>query len=192
MESNRFEAVRLDDLSLQSFWYYWVFLYPFSFGSVYSFCTAVSYSMFGIAAIFDCFNLYLAMDFDCTPAETMATLLLQSLQRVPDVAESRSRHLIPLFLNFMGYDDGSIFRYLLDDKLSYFYNFDFWKSDPYWYLFWTDFCSADSYMPEKCKGKQWKTILKEWLNLLRLMHNTRSLYQSKFLQEVLTKRSANK
>lgn len=105
-------------------------MYPFSFGSAYSFCTAVSYSMFGIAAIFDCFNLYLAMDFDCTPAETMATLLLQSLQRIPDVAESRSRHLIPLFLNFMGYDDGSIFRYL-DDKLSYFYNFDFWKSDPY-------------------------------------------------------------
>jgi len=108
-------------------------------------------------SIFDCFNLYLAMDFDCTPAETMATLLLQSLQRIPDVAESRSRHLIPLFLSFMGYDDGSVF-------------------------------SADSYMPEKCKGKQWKVILKEWLNLLRLMHNARSLYQSKFLQEVLTKR----
>jgi hypothetical protein len=82
------------------------------------FCTVVSYSMFGIAAIFDCFNLYLAMDFDCTPAVTVATLLLQSLQRIPDVAESRSRQLIPLFLNFMGYDDSSIFRYL-DAKLSY-------------------------------------------------------------------------
>lgn len=108
-------------------------------------------------SIFDCFNLYLAMDFDCTPAVTVATLLLQSLQRIPDVAESRSRQLIPLFLNFMGYDDSSIF-------------------------------SADSYMPEKCKGKQWKAILKEWLNLLRLMHNARSLYQGNFLQEVLTKR----
>lgn len=86
-----------------------------------SICTAVSYSMFGIAAIFDCFSFYLATDFDCTPVETMATLLLQSLQRIPDVAESRSRHLIPLFLKFMGYeyDDGSIFRYLVD-KLSYF------------------------------------------------------------------------
>uniref|UniRef100_K3XDN4 Uncharacterized protein n=1 Tax=Setaria italica TaxID=4555 RepID=K3XDN4_SETIT len=110
-------------------------------------------------SIFDCFSFYLATDFDCTPVETMATLLLQSLQRIPDVAESRSRHLIPLFLKFMGYeyDDGSIF-------------------------------SADSYMPEKCKGKQWKAILKEWLNLLKLMHNARSLYQSKVLQEVLTTR----
>ncbi|CAO2170436.1 unnamed protein product [Urochloa humidicola] len=107
-------------------------------------------------SIFDCFNFYLASDFDCTPVETMATLLLQSLQRIPDIAESRSRHLVPLFLKFMGYDDGI-------------------------------FC-ADSYMPEKCKGKQWKAILKEWLNLLKLMHNARSLYQSKDLQEVLTKR----
>ncbi|WVZ69932.1 hypothetical protein U9M48_018646 [Paspalum notatum var. saurae] len=108
-------------------------------------------------SIFECFSLYLATEIDCTPAETIATLLLQSLQRIPDVAESRSRHLVPLFLNFMGYDDGSIF-------------------------------SADSYMPDKCKGKHWKTILTEWLNLLRLMHNARSLYQSKVLHEVLTKR----
>lgn len=108
-------------------------------------------------SIFDCFNLYLAMDIDCTPVETIAILLLQSLQKIPDVAESRSRYLVPLFLNFMGYDDGSIF-------------------------------SADSYMPNKCKGKQWKEILKEWLNLLRLMHNARSLYQSKVIHEVLTKR----
>uniref|UniRef100_A0A0A9EEA2 HTH arsR-type domain-containing protein n=1 Tax=Arundo donax TaxID=35708 RepID=A0A0A9EEA2_ARUDO len=108
-------------------------------------------------SIFDCFSLYLAMDFDCTPVETVATLLLQSLQRIPDVAESRSRHLVPLFLNFMGYDDGG-------------------------------FISADSYMSDKCKGKQWKMVLKEWLNMLRLMHNARSLYQSKILQEVLTTR----
>ncbi|XP_062230251.1 uncharacterized protein LOC133927941 isoform X2 [Phragmites australis] len=108
-------------------------------------------------SIFDCFSLYLAMDFDCTPVETIATLLLQSLQRIPDVAESRSRNLIPLFLNFMGYDDG-------------------------------DVISADSYVSDKCKGKQWKMILKEWLNMLTLMHNARSLYQSKILQEVLTKR----
>nr|CAB3473394.1 unnamed protein product [Digitaria exilis] len=117
----------------------------------------ISYFMFGIAAILDCFSLFLATDFDCTPVETMATLLLQSLQRIHDVAESRSRHLVPLFLKFMGYDDVSVF-------------------------------SADSYMPEKCKGKQWKAILKEWLNLMKLMHNARSLYQSKVLQEVLTKR----
>lgn len=166
------------------------FLYPSSFGSFYSFCTAVSYFMFGIAAIFDCFNLYLAMDFDCTPVETMATLLLQSLQRIPDVAESRSRHLMPLFLNFMGYDDGIIFRYLAG-KLSYFYSLTFGSPILVDSFLNSDFCSAESYMPDKCKGKQWKAILKEWLNLLRLMHNARSLYQSKVLQEVLTKRSVD-
>uniref|UniRef100_J3L1D9 Uncharacterized protein n=1 Tax=Oryza brachyantha TaxID=4533 RepID=J3L1D9_ORYBR len=108
-------------------------------------------------SIYDCFSVYLATDFDCTPLETVATLLLQSLQKIPDVAESRSRHLVPLFLSFMGYDNSNI-------------------------------TSVDSYMSNKCKGKQWKMILKEWLNVLRLMRNARSLYQSKILQEVLTKR----
>lgn len=64
------------------------------------------------AAIIDCFSLYLATDFDYTPLETIATLLLQALQKIPDVAESCSRHVVPLFLNFMGYTDGSITRYL--------------------------------------------------------------------------------
>uniref|UniRef100_A0A0E0JKH0 Uncharacterized protein n=1 Tax=Oryza punctata TaxID=4537 RepID=A0A0E0JKH0_ORYPU len=108
-------------------------------------------------SIFDCFGIYLATDYDCTPLETVATLLLQSLQKIPDVAESRSRHLVPLFLTFMGYDNSNI-------------------------------TSVDSYTSNKCKGKQWKMILKEWLNVLRLMRNARSLYQSKILQEVLTKR----
>ncbi|KAG8051514.1 hypothetical protein GUJ93_ZPchr0001g29715 [Zizania palustris] len=108
-------------------------------------------------SIFDCFNVYLATYFDCTPLETVATLLLQSLQKIPDVAESRSRHLVPLFLTFMGYDNSSII-------------------------------CVDSYMPNKCKGKQWKMILIEWLNMLRLMRNARSLYQSKIVWEVLTKR----
>ncbi|KAM0879606.1 hypothetical protein ACQ4PT_034126 [Festuca glaucescens] len=108
-------------------------------------------------SIFDCFSLYLATDYDYTPLETIATLLLKALQKIPDVAESCSRHLIPLFLNFMGYTDGSI-------------------------------TSVDSYMSDKCKGKQWKMILKEWLNLLRVMRNARSLSQSKIIQEILTER----
>ncbi|KAM3330839.1 hypothetical protein ACQJBY_027135 [Aegilops geniculata] len=108
-------------------------------------------------SIIDCFSLYLAMDFDYTPLETIATLLLQALQKIPDVAESCSRHVVPLFLNFMGYTDGSI-------------------------------TSVDSYMSDKCKGKQWKMILKEWLNLLRAMRNARSLSQSKIIQEILTER----
>lgn len=108
-------------------------------------------------SIFDCFSIYLSTNYDYTPLETVATLLLQSLQKISDVAESRSRHLVPLFLTFMGYDNSNI-------------------------------TSVDSYISNKCKGKQWKTILKEWLNVLRLMRNARSLYQSKILQEVLTKR----
>ena len=99
-----------------------IFLWPYSCLFCIFHLYAISYFMFGIAAIFDCFRLYLAMDFDCTPVETITGLLLQSLQRIPDVAESRSRHLIPLFLNFMGYGDGSIIRYLY--KISDFCTLD--------------------------------------------------------------------
>jgi hypothetical protein len=74
-------------------------------------CIDISYFIFDFAAIFDCFSLYLATDYDCTPPETIATLLLQALQKIPDVAESCSRHLVPLFLNFMGYTDGIVTRY---------------------------------------------------------------------------------
>lgn len=108
-------------------------------------------------SIFECFSTYIVTVFEYTPLETIATLLLQSLQKIPDVAESSSRHLVPLFLNFMGYNDSSI-------------------------------TSVDSYMSDNCKGKQWKMILKEWLNLLRVMRDARSLSQSKVIQEILTER----
>lgn len=39
-----------------------------------------------------------------------------------------------------------------------------------------------------CGGKEWKTILKEWLNLLKLMKNPKSFYCSQFLKEVLQNR----
>lgn len=39
-----------------------------------------------------------------------------------------------------------------------------------------------------CKGKEWKGVLKEWLNLLKLMRNPRSLYQSQAVKEVLANR----
>ncbi|XP_073005480.1 uncharacterized protein [Typha latifolia] len=105
----------------------------------------------------DCFNLYVAPDFDCTPCMTVTVLLLQALQKISHIAESRSRQLIPLFLNFMGYND---------DKC----------------------VSVGLYTTHKCKGKDWRMILKEWLNLLKLMHDARSLYQSRVLKEVLVKR----
>ncbi|XP_028759690.1 small subunit processome component 20 homolog isoform X2 [Neltuma alba] len=39
-----------------------------------------------------------------------------------------------------------------------------------------------------CKGKEWKAVLKEWLNLLKLMKNPKSFYCSQFLKEVLQNR----
>ncbi|XP_057754877.1 uncharacterized protein LOC130974144 isoform X1 [Arachis stenosperma] len=39
-----------------------------------------------------------------------------------------------------------------------------------------------------CKGKEWKTILKEWLNLFKLMKNPKSFYSGQFLKEVLQNR----
>lgn len=39
-----------------------------------------------------------------------------------------------------------------------------------------------------CKGREWKGVLKEWLNLLKIMRNPRSFYQSQFLREVLQNR----
>ncbi|XP_058732408.1 U3 small nucleolar RNA-associated protein 20-like isoform X2 [Vicia villosa] len=39
-----------------------------------------------------------------------------------------------------------------------------------------------------CNGKEWKLILKEWLNLLKLMKNPKSIYLSKFIKEVLQNR----
>ncbi|WOK99438.1 small subunit processome component [Canna indica] len=56
-----------------------------------------------------CFNLFLDPDFDCTPCTMITVLLLQSLQKIPDIAESRSRQLIPLFLKFLGYGSGDCF-----------------------------------------------------------------------------------
>nr|CAD1819808.1 unnamed protein product [Ananas comosus var. bracteatus] len=105
-------------------------------------------------SLFECFDLYLVPDSDCTPCMTVTVSLLQSLQKIPEIAESRSRQLIPLFLNFMGYTD-------------------------------EDAISVESYISKKCKGKDWRMVLKEWLNLLRLMRNARSLYCNKVLKEVL-------
>ncbi|KAK1276802.1 hypothetical protein QJS04_geneDACA000746 [Acorus gramineus] len=39
-----------------------------------------------------------------------------------------------------------------------------------------------------CKGKEWRLVLKEWLNLLRLMRHPQSLYGSQSLKDVLVNR----
>lgn len=72
-----------------------------------------SVNNFPFADLFDCFSLFLAPDFDSTPCMTVVVLLLQSLQKIPDIAESRSRQLVPLFLKFLGYGADDHLRYLL-------------------------------------------------------------------------------
>lgn len=64
-----------------------------------------------IAALVDCFSLFLDPGFDSTPCVTVIIQLLKSLQEIHDLAESRSRQLIPLFLKFLGYADENLYRY---------------------------------------------------------------------------------
>lgn len=67
-------------------------------------------------SLIKCFKLFLATASDCTPSVTIITLLLHSLQKISDIAESRSRQLIPLFLKFLGYGTDDNFRYHFIDK----------------------------------------------------------------------------
>ncbi|KAK9072479.1 hypothetical protein SSX86_008913 [Deinandra increscens subsp. villosa] len=48
-----------------------------------------------------------------------------------------------------------------------------------------DLSSVRSFSLEACKGKVWKGVLGDWLNLLKLMHNPKAFYLSQFLKEVL-------
>ncbi|XP_020699901.1 small subunit processome component 20 homolog isoform X1 [Dendrobium catenatum] len=48
--------------------------------------------------------------------------------------------------------------------------------------------SVESFSEYKCKRKEWRSVLKEWLSLLKLMHNSRSLYKSQLLKDVLMSR----
>ncbi|KAJ4967931.1 hypothetical protein NE237_014632 [Protea cynaroides] len=105
----------------------------------------------------DCFNSFVMPDSDSTPCPTVLSLLLKSLQKVPTIAESRSRQLIPLFFKFLGYNN---------DHLD----------------------SVGLFISHSCKGKEWKEALKEWLNVLKLMRNPKSLYRSDVLNDVLINR----
>ncbi|KAJ1406609.1 Down-regulated-in-metastasis protein [Sesbania bispinosa] len=51
-----------------------------------------------------------------------------------------------------------------------------------------DLVSVGLFDSHACKGKEWKVVLKEWLNLLKLMKNPKSFYRSQFLKEVLENR----
>ncbi|KAL5708838.1 hypothetical protein ACHQM5_019594 [Ranunculus cassubicifolius] len=107
----------------------------------------------------DCFKAFLNPATDSTPCRTVLCSLLQSLQRVQSIAESKSRKIVPLFLSFLGYNDDSVRD-----------------------------CTVGSFSSHLCKGKEWRVVLKEWLDLLKVMRNARSLYRSQILKEVLIKR----
>ncbi|WCJ33154.1 ARM repeat superfamily protein [Euphorbia peplus] len=100
------------------------------------------------------FNSSVVPTSDCTPCATVLSTLLQSLQKIPSVAESRSRQIIPLFLTFLGYNN--------DDLLC-----------------------VGSFNSDACKGKEWKGVLKEWLNLFKIMRNPKAFYRSQFLKDVM-------
>ncbi|KAI4375205.1 hypothetical protein MLD38_013104 [Melastoma candidum] len=99
------------------------------------------------------FHDFLSSSYDSTPPESVLSLLIQSLQKIPAIIEARSRHVVPLFLRFLGYGVA-------------------------------DMSSVGSYDIRFCKGKGWKSVLKEWLNLFKLMRDPKSLYQGQFLKEV--------
>lgn len=103
------------------------------------------------------FDSYVNPTSDSTPGTTILSLLLQSLQKVPFVAESQSRQIVPLFLRFLGYHPDNL-------------------------------VSVGVFDHHTCRGKEWKGVLKEWLNLLKLMRNVKIFYQSQFLKDVLQNR----
>ncbi|KAJ0093493.1 hypothetical protein Patl1_26060 [Pistacia atlantica] len=111
------------------------------------------------------FNIFVSPASDSTPRATLLSLLLQALQKIPFVVESRSQRIISLLLEFLGYDSTDLTRVVcLIDLL------------------------VGSFNSDICKGKEWKGVLKEWLNLLKLMRNPKSFYRSQFLKDVLQNR----
>lgn len=52
----------------------------------------------------DRFNSFLSPPSDSTPTAEVVSLLLQTLQNVPTVAQSRASDILPLLLEFLGYN----------------------------------------------------------------------------------------
>ncbi|KAG8377667.1 hypothetical protein BUALT_Bualt08G0056700 [Buddleja alternifolia] len=63
-----------------------------------------------------CFNSDIFPVFDATPHATILSLLIQTLQKVPSLAESHSQQIVPLFLKFLGYNEmtSNVASYTLD------------------------------------------------------------------------------
>lgn len=103
------------------------------------------------------FGYFLNQDSESTTVGTVVSLLIRTAQKVPKLAEARSRQLIPLFLTFLGYSN-------------------------------QDRASVEIYDENRCKGKERKDILKEWLILIKEMRNPRSFFRGHFLKEILANR----
>ncbi|KAG9451956.1 hypothetical protein H6P81_004860 [Aristolochia fimbriata] len=102
------------------------------------------------------FNSFLSPLSDSTPSSTIIILLLQSLQR----------EKVP-----------SIVQTRSRQLLPLFFKFMGYTSG--------DISSVSHFSPHACEGKEWRLVLKEWLNLLKLMRNPKSLYQCCALKEIL-------
>ncbi|CAA7036210.1 unnamed protein product [Microthlaspi erraticum] len=103
------------------------------------------------------FNSFLFPPSDGTPTATLVSLLLETLQKVPTVAQSQASDIHPLFLRFLGYNSENPMRVGL-------------------------------YNGGACKGEDWKKLLVQWLNLLKLMRNPKSSGFSQFVNDVLQNR----
>lgn len=103
------------------------------------------------------FKSFVSAQSDGTPYGTILPLLIQSLQKVIDISESRTRHIIPLFFRFLGYNCDNL-------------------------------VSVQSHESQFHVGKEWKIILGEWLNLLKMMRSPKSFYLGQFLKDVLVYR----
>lgn len=56
------------------------------------------------------FNKFVFPPSDSTPTAKVVSLLLQTLQKVPTVAQSRASEILPLLLKFLGYDSENPMR----------------------------------------------------------------------------------
>ncbi|KAL9664606.1 hypothetical protein QQ045_020011 [Rhodiola kirilowii] len=115
----------------------------------------------------DWYNNFRMPTIDSTPCPKVLSLLLQTSQEIPDVVKSRPEKVIYLFLKFLGYNTDDA---LPPDNVT------------------SDGLRLGSFNPQLCKGKEWKALLKDWLNLLRVMQNLKAFDHSGFLKKVLLHR----
>lgn len=67
-------------------------------------------------------------------------------------------------------------------------NESFSKLTTVWMFAFIRGCSVGSFNSHACRGKGWKGVFKEWLNLLKHMRNVKSFNSSLFVKDVLQNR----